>query len=152
MWDICLIEQSKLPFLITPLNPHSLKVKGRGPEHSTIEMCDNKLLLGFHRLAINGLNQESNQPIKIDSCVLICNGEIYNYKTLYNSIGVTPTTDSDCEIIIHLYKLYGIEYTLRLLDGVFSFILYDYNDCAMEPIVYVARDPYGVRPLVCYGT
>lgn len=123
------------------------KGQGRGPEHSAIEMCDNKLLLGFHRLAINGLNQESNQPIKIDSCVLICNGEIYNYKTLYKSIGVTPTTDSDCEIIIHLYKLYGIEYTLRLLDGVFSFILYDYNDCAMEPIVYVARDPYGVRPL-----
>lgn len=119
----------------------------RGPEHSTLEICDNKLLIGFHRLAINGLTSISNQPITIGSYKLICNGEIYNYKSLFSSINVTPTTNSDCEIIIHLYKLYGMEYTLRLLDGVYSFILYDYNGSHLEPIVYIARDPFGVRPL-----
>lgn len=119
----------------------------RGPEHSVIEQCDNKLLFGFHRLAINGLNSKSNQPITIGTYKLICNGEIYNYKELFAKINTTPITDSDCEIIIHLYKLYGIEYTLRLLDGVYSFILYDYNESQLEPVIYVARDPYGVRPL-----
>ena len=51
-----------------------------------------------------------------------------------------------CEIIIHLYKKYGIE-TLSLIDGVFAFILYDYSDYRVPAKVYVARDPLGVRPL-----
>ena len=52
----------------------------RGPEFSKLETDYMKMILGFHRLAINGLNEESNQPLLIDNVVLICNGEIYNYK------------------------------------------------------------------------
>jgi len=99
--------------------------------------------MGFHRLAINGLNIQSNQPLNIRNISLICNGEIYNYKELYSILKVKPTTDSDCEIIIHMYLRYGIKQTLQLLDGVFAFVLYD--ELCNE--VYVARDPYGVRPL-----
>jgi asparagine synthase (glutamine-hydrolysing) len=102
---------------------------------------------GFHRLAINGLDEISNQPIIIDDIALICNGEIYNYKKLYSQLNVTPTTNSDCEIIIHLYKNFGIEHTLQLLDGVFAFILIDYRLSMATSRMYVARDPYGVRPL-----
>ncbi len=131
----------------TAINDAFSKGSLRGPEVSTLEICDNKLLFGFHRLAINGLNPESNQPIKIDNIKLICNGEIYNYKELYSHLDVSPSTDSDCEIIIHLYKKYGIDRTLKLLDGVFSFILYDFGEETTDPLVYVARDPYGVRPL-----
>jgi asparagine synthase (glutamine-hydrolysing) len=79
----------------------------------------------------------------IDGITLICNGEIYNYKKLFAYIKIIPSTESDCEIIIHLYKHYGIEYTLQILDGVFAFILYDKE----KELLYVARDPYGVRPL-----
>jgi len=125
------------------------KGKNRGPEFSILKKINILCDFGFHRLAINGLNDESNQPITIDDCTLICNGEIYNYKELYKFINVEKKTDSDCEIIIHLYLLYGIEYTLQLLDGVFSFILCDaritenFNDTKL----YVCRDPFGVRPL-----
>ena len=101
------------------------------------------MLLGFHRLAINGLNEESNQPLIIDDIILICNGEIYNYKDLYKFMGVEPRTGSDCEIIIHLYLKYGIQQTLNMLDGVFAFLLYD----ILNNNIYVARDPLGVRPL-----
>ena len=80
-----------------------MKGKSRGPEHSILEKSDSKAIIGFHRLAINGLNAESNQPITLDTIKLICNGEIYNYKELYNGLNITPTTSSDCEIIIHLY-------------------------------------------------
>ena len=55
------------------------KGKHRGPE-STETIIYNKLLLGFHRLAINGLDNISNQPIIMNNKALICNGEIYNYK------------------------------------------------------------------------
>lgn len=121
------------------------KGKRRGPEYSKLEDQYMKMYLGFHRLAINGLNSESNQPIVINDIVLICNGEIYNYKQLYNDVNVKPTTDSDCEVIIHLYINYGIEQTLNMLDGVYSFVLYDTNKDKNN--VYVARDPFGVRPL-----
>jgi asparagine synthase (glutamine-hydrolysing) len=106
------------------------------------------MVLGFHRLAINGLDSISNQPIVYKDVVLICNGEIYNFKQLYNYMKVTPVTNSDCEVIIHLYLKYGIEQTITMLDGVFSFVLYDnrLND-ELTNRVYVARDPFGVRPL-----
>ena len=124
------------------------KGKGRGPEFSELKNIMIKTLFGFHRLAINGLNAESNQPIIINDIGLICNGEIYNYKELYQQMDdIKPRTDSDCEVIIHLYMKYGMEHTLRLLDGVFSFILIDYRFSIPDSKLYVARDPFGVRPL-----
>jgi asparagine synthase (glutamine-hydrolysing) len=114
----------------------------RGPESSTIIFNESlNYVKGFHRLAINGLNKESNQPLNFESYSLICNGEIYNYKQLYKIMNITPTTDSDCEVIIHLYLKYGIYQTLRMLDGVFAFVLFT------PDTIFVARDPYGVRPL-----
>ena len=118
--------------------------RNRGPEFSKlVTSSNNALILGFHRLAINGLNEESNQPLILNGIELICNGEIYNYKSLYKSMNITPNTGSDCEVIIHLYLKYGIEQTLTMLDGVFAFVLYDKN----ENLVFASRDPYGVRPL-----
>ena len=120
------------------------KGKNRGPEYSKLEsLFVYNLYLGFHRLAINGLNEKSNQPITLNDTILICNGEIYNYKYLYELMDMKPETDSDCEVIIHLYLRYGIEQTLQMLDGVFAFVLFDLKNLN----IYVARDPFGVRPL-----
>jgi asparagine synthase (glutamine-hydrolysing) len=125
-------------FIIKQFN----EAQHRGPDNSQIT-TENNNFIGFHRLSINGVDDASNQPFIINNKLLICNGEIYNYKQLYDNIPNKPTTNSDCEIIIYLYELYGIEYTLNILDGVFAFILIDYDINKM----YVARDPYGVRPL-----
>ena len=125
-----------------------IKGMSRGPEFSKLSSIYLKMVLGFHRLAINGLTHESNQPLVIDDIVLICNGEIYNYIQLFKNMEVDPKTGSDCEVIIHLYLKYGIEQTLTMLDGEYSLILYDNrltND--LNNKVFVARDPYGVRPL-----
>jgi asparagine synthase (glutamine-hydrolysing) len=120
------------------------KGKSRGPENSQIYFNEeNNTVIGFHRLAINGLNEKSNQPLNIQSCTLICNGEIYNYKELYKELNLQGETDSDCEIIIHLYKKFGIEHALTLLDGVFAFILLDKSINQ----VFIGRDPLGIRPL-----
>lgn len=120
-----------------------MKGKNRGPENSTLEIINNNTIFGFHRLAINGLDDKSNQPLCINDCILICNGEIYNYKNLYDIINVAPITNSDCEIIIHMYLKYGIDETLVMLDGVFAFALYD----TKKELLFVSRDPYGVRSL-----
>jgi len=130
------------------INNEFMKGKNRGPEFSKLETNYMKMVLGFHRLAINGLNDQSNQPFVINDIVLICNGEIYNYKQLYSYMGVSPITGSDCEVIIHLYLKYGIAQTLTMLDGVFAFVLYDNRLTEnLHNKVYVARDPLGVRPL-----
>tara|TARA_B100001287_G_C22680840_1_gene530264 strand:+ start:1049 stop:2785 length:1737 start_codon:yes stop_codon:yes gene_type:complete len=121
------------------------KGKDRGPEHSKfLDLPSIHCYLGFHRLAINGFNDSnSNQPFFIDGIYLVCNGEIYNHKEIINTLNITPKSKSDCEVIIHLYKKYGIEQTLQLLDGVFAFILIDTN----TRHIFVSRDTYGVRPL-----
>jgi len=141
----CLINHSdsNIKYILEEFN----KGKNRGPESSKFISTYNKLILGFHRLAINGLNEESNQPLIFNDIVLICNGEIYNYKELYKSMNIQPKTGSDCEVIIHLYEKYGIEQTLRMLDGVFSFVLYDNRAHLENKKLYISRDPFGVRPL-----
>jgi len=124
------------------------KGRNRGPEFSKLDTSYMKMTLGFHRLAINGLNEISNQPLVFENIVLICNGEIYNYKELYRTMDVIPVTQSDCEVIIHLYLKYGIEQTLSMLDGVYSFVLYDNSITKdLNNKIYIARDPFGVRPL-----
>jgi len=122
------------------------KGKNRGPENSNIECFFKSIVMGFHRLAINGLNEKDNQPLNISNCVLICNGEIYNYNYLYSQINIDRFSENDCEIIIHLYKKFGIEETLNLLDGVFAFVLLDIE----KKLLFVARDAFGVRPLFTF--
>ena len=125
-----------------------MKGKNRGPECSKLDCSYMKMIIGFHRLAINGLNNESNQPLVVDDIILICNGEIFNYKQLYKSIGIEPKTESDCEVIIHLYLKYGIQQTLTMLDGEYAFILYDNRiSTDLNNKLFIARDPLGIRPL-----
>jgi asparagine synthase (glutamine-hydrolysing) len=113
----------------------------RGPEFSKL-INHNGIYLGFHRLAINGLNEESNQPMFYGNCILICNGEIFNYKELIAKYNLTVYTGSDCEVIPALYEKLGHSF-INELDGEFSFVLVD----KLNGYILVARDPYGVRPL-----
>ena len=137
---------NKTPYLTSKfINDSFMNGKNRGPENSQYQIINDYTEFGFHRLAINGLNDNSNQPIQHNNCILICNGEIYNYKELYEKEEFIPKTNSDCEIILHLYTKYGIKKTLQLINGEFAFVLYD----QFEKKMFVARDPHGVRAL--YG-
>ena len=120
-------------------------IKYRGPDNTQYVNITDNIMFAFHRLAIVGLNKSGNQPMYIqndDSLALICNGEIYNYKALSEKYNFTLTTGSDCEIILHMFKKFGIEKTASELDGVFMFVLCDIKN----NILYSSRDPFGVRP------
>lgn len=125
---------------------HFRRIQHRGPDNSQFLQVSNKLFLGFHRLSINGLDHGSDQPMEYGGCFLICNGEIYNWKQLQETYGFDYQSHSDCEIILHLYMRFGIEETLKQLDGVFSFVIYDNRPGASERM-FIARDRYGVRGL-----
>ena len=117
-------SQTKLTSAI--IEEQAKKGDSRGPDSSKLTST-NKIFLAFYRLTINGLDKKSDQPLHYNNKVLICNGVIYNYKQLYKLMNCKATTHSDCEVIIHLYEKYGLDYALQCLDGVYAFVLIDYN-------------------------
>ena len=134
------------PKQIKLLNDFAMKSQHRGPDNTKDKLINENIYLVFHRLMINDISERGNQPIshpEDNKLTLICNGEIYNYKDLVNDNDFKMKSSSDCEIILHMYKKYGIETTLNNLDGVFAFVLVD------ETLnrVWVARDPIGVRSM-----
>tara|TARA_Y100000768_G_scaffold388572_1_gene385284 strand:- start:801 stop:2360 length:1560 start_codon:yes stop_codon:yes gene_type:complete len=148
---------SSSPEDIVKLKEYGMKCKHRGPD-STKDLCIHNeksfIYFLFHRLSINGLNEKSNQPMKLstnENHILICNGEIYNFKELANELNIQLETDSDCEILLHLYEKskvndyhsYYLNHFIHKLDGVFSFIIYDIS---LNQVV-VGHDPFGIRPL-----
>lgn len=123
------------------------KTISRGPDDSRI-VDTGKGLLGFHRLAIMGLHPEGMQPFTLDGSYVVCNGEIYGFERIRQILrgkGYSFQSQSDCEILLPLYREYGTA-MFRMLDAEFALILYD----AEEESYIAARDPIGIRPLY-YG-
>lgn len=119
----------------------------RGPDSSRIVNtgCG---YLGFHRLAIMGLQKEGMQPFCLDGHYLVCNGEIYGFRSMKVDLfikGYTFQSGSDCEILLPMYFEYGLDMFKRL-DSEFALIMYD----AKKDSYVAARDPIGIRPLY-YG-
>jgi len=130
--------------VLRTLQSNFAKISHRGPDNSRFNVTGQRCV-GFHRLAINGLTSSGDQPFNLLGCQLICNGEIYNHAKLENKYGFECASGSDCEVIIHLYKLFNgdMRATLKELDGVFSLVLIDTE----RDLVHIARDPFGVRAL-----
>ncbi len=119
----------------------------RGPDDSRV-IDTGKGRLGFHRLSIMGLTPEGMQPFELDGSYVVCNGELYGFEATREELkkkGYTFRSDSDCEILLPLYREYGTD-MFAMLDAEFACIIYD--DKAGEYIA--ARDPFGIRPLY-YG-
>ena len=118
----------------------------RGPDDSRIVDTGDGFL-GFHRLAIMGLTPSGMQPFYLDGSYVVCNGEIYGFEKLKKELSKKYTfqSDSDCEILLPLYKEYGTD-MFAMLDAEYACIIYD-----GETKEYIAaRDPIGIRPLY-YG-
>ncbi len=124
------------------------KIKYRGPDNTVIRDFGEKGWMGFHRLKIIDMSDDGNQPLSDGNIHLVCNGEVYNYPLLKREYeGRYPfQSDSDCEVIIPMYRELGIMETARRLDAEFVCVIYDsQKDCYVA-----ARDPIGIRPLF-YG-
>lgn len=123
------------------------KSNSRGPDGTSYYNA-NSALLGFKRLAIMGLNEFGMQPFSYDDKVLVCNGEIYGFRDIKIELlkkGYSFKSDSDCEILLPLFKEFGFEMFSKL-DAEFALIIYDKK----EDKIIAARDPLGIRPLY-YG-
>lgn len=137
-----------------------ISIKHRGPDGSGV-FVDNKVVygnledmdiaegnfgMGHNLLSIVGC--KGFQPLIKDNLVLICNGEIYNFRGLKKEFHEDFKTDSDCEIILTLIKRFhqgslnkAVQEAMKYLDGDYAFAVYDGKN-------FVAvRDPVGVKPL-----
>ena len=126
------------------------RISYRGPDKSSIEVIPHKGIIGFHRLAIMDLSGHGSQPFvsEHESLYAVCNGEIYNYKSLMKPYLKTFEflSKSDCEVLLPLYREHSIEKLVEMLDGEFAFVIYDKT---IDQFI-AARDPIGIRPLF-YG-
>ena len=123
------------------------KTVSRGPDDTKI-IDTGKGLLGFHRLAIMGLTPSGMQPFELDGSYVVCNGEIYGFEKIRKSLirkGYSFASDSDCEILLPMYREYGTD-MFSMLDAEYALIIYD----GISGEYVAARDPIGIRPIY-YG-
>jgi asparagine synthase (glutamine-hydrolysing) len=115
----------------------------RGPDHSAVARVG-RFTLANTRLAIQDPGPAGNQPfVSADGryhCVF--NGEIYNHRYLAGRYGLQVRTACDGEIIPHLWAKLGMA-SLAELRGMFAIALVD----SLEDRLYLARDPFGIKPL-----
>jgi asparagine synthase (glutamine-hydrolysing) len=150
------------------LREMSASIAHRGPDADAAIMlrCDDASVVGFghRRLAIIDLSVEGCQPMTVqcDVCgaqslrelALIFNGEIYNFPELRAdliSAGHAFHSDTDSEVLLHLYASEGIA-MLERLNGIFAFAIYDGRESGRSSgvargDVFLARDQMGVKPL-----
>lgn len=121
----------------------------RGPDNQS-QIRFQKASIGHARLSIIDTNPIANQPFFDNSgrYSIVFNGEIYNYKSLKQELiakGISFITESDTEVLLNSFILYGSA-CLNKLHGFFAFAIYD----SKEETTFIARDRFGIKPLLYY--
>ncbi|MEE8058836.1 MAG: asparagine synthase (glutamine-hydrolyzing) [Pseudomonadales bacterium] len=147
MCGICGILNREEPAeVLRPLLSNMVdQLSARGPDEQSVH-TDGKLGFGHARLSIIDL-EGGQQPLfnEDKSIVVICNGEIYNYREIRHRLkekGHRFHTQSDCEVLVHLWEESGTD-MLNDLRGMFAFVLYDKK----KDVLFGARDFFGQKPL-----
>lgn len=121
-------------------------LRHRGPDDSGLWHCG-PIALGHRRLRIIDLTPRGRNPMPNEdgTIQLVFNGEIYNYLDLRRDLlkkGHRFTSDTDTEVIVHLFEELGPE-CVHELNGIFAFALWDRS----KQQLFLARDRCGVKPL-----
>ena len=121
-------------------------LKNRGPDNKKTLFLK-RSVLSFSRLSIIDKTNRANQPYTDPKkrYFLLFNGEIYNYQKLkieLQTSGIKFNTSSDTEVLFKLLLNFGIDTTLKKIEGMFSFILYDKK----KETIIGARDHFGQKP------
>lgn len=116
----------------------------RGPDSEGIH-SEGPIELAFRRLAILDPTPAGHQPMSNadESVWIVFNGEIYNYRELRDRVsGYDFNSETDTEVLLHLYEEYGIE-CLSMLRGMYAFAIWD----TKQEQLSLARDRLGQKPL-----
>ena len=138
---------SNSPFAHVP-RPALDALRHRGPDGSGSEVLragTAHAWLGHTRLSILDLSPAGHQPMRSQDgrWWVTFNGEIYNHLELRKELHVVWRGHSDTETLVECLSAWGLEHTLPRLNGMFAFGALD----VMAGRLYLARDPFGVKPL-----
>jgi asparagine synthase (glutamine-hydrolysing) len=126
-------------------------IQHRGPDDAGV-YTSGPVGLGHARLSIIDLSSNGHQPMVSDvsKCVLVFNGEIYNYRTIKRELenkGHSFASNSDTETILNAYLEWGSD-SFSKLEGMFAFALWD----GRSKQLHLVRDRFGIKPLYYYST
>ena len=135
--------------IIQNLNQMTSTLIHRGPDSKSIWINNqNNLGLGHTRLSIRDLSVKGNQPMMSQNkrYIIVYNGELYFTQKLKEEIiknKIDLKSSSDTELLLEYFSLFGLEKTLKDINGIFSFVIYD----NLKQKLFLARDRFGVKPL-----
>jgi asparagine synthase (glutamine-hydrolysing) len=115
-------------------------LRHRGPDDGGVWL-DAGVCLGHRRLSIVDLTAAGHQPMSFGPYTIVYNGEIYNFRELRRALAGPFRSDSDTEVLLHLYAAHGPQ-CLEKLAGMFAFAIWD----AEKRELFVARDRLGIKP------
>ena len=124
------------------------RMAARGPDGTGLWIAaDGRSGFGHRRLSIIDLSAAAAQPMATPEgrYTIAYNGEIYNYRKLREELtaeGVAFASDSDTEVLLHLFARHGADMLPRL-RGMFAMAIWD----SVERSMFLARDPLGIKPL-----
>lgn len=143
-----LVEKGDSSKIYTSFNT----LRKRGPDRS-LTILNPDSFLGFHRLAINGLDVDGDQPFYLldgdRTFYLVCNGEIYNFRELIHEYKLDVSLHgSDCAVILPLLKQFNYDFVKlnKVLVGEYSFAIIEYHDHKLKQL-FLSTDPLSVRPI-----
>lgn len=117
------------------------------PAHLRMSYEGKAVILAHRRLSIIDLSAAARQPMQLgqSGIFVVFNGEIYNYRELRDELqtsGARFTTSSDTEVLLAAYQAWGVN-CVRRFTGMFAFCILD----VPRRKVFLARDPFGIKPL-----
>lgn len=126
-------------------------LRHRGPDDQGIYI-DKQVALGMTRLAVIDPHPSGHQPMSTpDGKIwIVYNGEIYNFKQerqILESHGYSFQSTSDTEVVLRMYEHYGDDFLTRL-RGIFAFAIYDKRKGVGRERLLLARDQFGIKPLL----
>ena len=126
-------------------------MRHRGPDDNGVWRGE-RLALGATRLAIQDLGPGGHQPMASPGgdVRIVYNGEMYNApeeRGRLEGLGHRFASTSDTEVVLALYLRHGADFLARI-RGIFALAIVDCREDPSDPVVLLARDPLGVKPLL----
>ena len=119
----------------------------RGPDCSQVKefsFLNQKIYLAHNRLSIQDLADSGNQPMEGERYVIVFNGEIFNHQKIRIQLKRKDfTSSSDTQTVLYAFEEWGIERTIKKINGMFAIALFD----KQENKLYLFRDRMGIKPL-----
>jgi asparagine synthase (glutamine-hydrolysing) len=142
-------------FCLIDENHNPQYFKGKDSPHDVLlpQLEENKpfqTAFLHRRLSIIDLSSNGHQPMEKNGCIIVYNGEIYNYQDIRKELekkGHTFKTQTDTEVILTAYLEKGDE-CVQQFRGMWSFVIYD----TRKKYIFFSRDRFGIKPLYIYHT